>query len=328
MRFLQPDMAHWLLAIPLAFACWFLYVQAKRRFRQRAAIGPQLERISRLSTSSRDVAILVAAVVALGMLVLAMMRPQILFHTQVPEYERHDLILILDRSASMYAQDIRPSRFSRAVDEIRSFLKRKPDTIDRVALVGFAGSSLVLSHLTSDLNNLLFYLDWIEEDEQTYFGTDIGAALNGALEMTQKDGRPTPKIYVILSDGEDYGMKLPPALTAVRKEGSRVHTIGIGTEAEVPIPTVESGRATFLRDERGRMLTTRFSGNTLTKIAAVTGGRYFRSVAGNELAAAMADIVSAERKLIGWSTSAQYRDLHQEALLVAALAACALVMKM
>ena len=69
-------------------------------------------------------------VAATGMLVIAIMRPQLLLETQVPEYERYDMVLILDRSVSMYAQDIRPSRFSRAVAEIKTFLTQKPDTIE------------------------------------------------------------------------------------------------------------------------------------------------------------------------------------------------------
>ena len=96
---------------------------------------------------------------------------------------------MLDRSASMRAHDVAPSRFSRATQEIRTFLKNKPENIDRVGLVGFAGSSLILSYLTRDLDTVAFYLDWIENDPQNLMGTNIGAALKNALEVARKDDR-------------------------------------------------------------------------------------------------------------------------------------------
>ena len=94
---------------------------------------------------------------------------------------------MLDRSASMRAHDVSPSRFARATEEIRTFLKNKPENIDRVGLVGFASSSLILSYLTRDIDNVAFYLDWIEEDPQTFLGTNIGAALkNERRELTER----------------------------------------------------------------------------------------------------------------------------------------------
>jgi len=159
LRFLEPGMARLLLALPLVFACWWLHVRAKRRFREQARISPLLQALSRLGTTRRDRGVLLATSLAVAALVLALMRPQLFLQLRVPEYERRDLVLLLDRSASMWAEDVKPSRFRRAVHEIKGFLQRKPEGIDRVGLVGFAGTSLVLSHLTRDMNALFFYLD-------------------------------------------------------------------------------------------------------------------------------------------------------------------------
>jgi Ca-activated chloride channel family protein len=321
MRFLDPGMARWLLVLPVALACLWIHALAKRRFRARASIGPLLTALSRLSTRRRELAALAATSVALSALVLALMRPQLFVVSRLPEYERQDLVLVLDRSASMFAEDVPPSRFARAVAEIKGFLEKKPEGIDRVGLVGFAGTSLILSHLTRDAGSLFFYLDWIKDEREAQFGTDIGKALLSARELMQKDDRPTRKIVLLISDGDDQGQELRSQLALLQKERTRVYCVGIGSGREVEIPTRnEQGKREPLLDERGRPLTTRFEEATLREIAASTGGRYFRSQTGNELRLALRDVVSRERRMIGEKTTPQYRDVHRLALAAAAVA--------
>ncbi len=321
MRFLDPAMASWLLLLPIGIGFWLLHVRAKRRFREQAAIGPLLRGLSRLTSRRRDAAALLATALGLGSLALAAMRPQLFVQSRLPEYERQDLVLILDRSASMRAEDVPPSRGRRALAEIKTFLEQKPEGIDRIGLVGFAGTSLILSHLTRDTSSLLFYLDWLQDDRELHFGTDIAAALLSARELARKDGRPTRKIFLLLSDGDDPGERLSKVLAALHEERTPVHCIGIGGEREMPIPALrEDGVVELLQDERGRQLTTRFDEGTLRAIASATGGRFFRSKSGGELAAAMREVARQERKLVGFKASADYRDVHRLALLAAASA--------
>lgn len=315
-------MARWLIALPLALLFWLSYVHAKRRFRREAAFGPVLRGLSRLSGASRDVAALTAAAVALAALALALMRPQVFVESRQPEYERQDLVLVLDRSASMGAEDVPPSRSRRAIEEIKAFLAHKPEGIDRVGLVGFAGTSIILSRLTRDLDSLFFYLDWIQGDREPHFGTDIAGALASARELVRKDGRPTRKILLMLSDGDDEGRQLARQLAALREEGTPVHCIGIGSDRDAPIPVAREGGGTqFLQDERGELLKARFEESTLRAIASSTGGRYFRSTTGRELAGAMREVARQERRVVGWKSSAEYRDAHRPALMAAAAAA-------
>lgn len=321
MRFLHPELAIWLLGLSVAFGAWYLHVHAKRRFRARSGIAAK---ISRPTGRARDVFSLAASLGAVAAITLALMRPQWLMERKTPDYERQDLILILDRSVSMRAEDIAPSRFERAIREIKTFLAAKPDTIDRVGLVGFAGNALIVSHLTRDLSSLFFYLDWIREDLRPQFGTDMGAALTSARDLTRKDGKPTRKVYLILSDGDDQGGQLSLALASMRADKIPVYTIGIGSDNDVPMPVpADDGTMTLLQDDQGKILHTRFSETTLKGIATVTGGQYFRSTTGNELLAAMRGVMQHERKQIGWKTVVEYRDLYRECLAVGAL--CALV---
>lgn len=325
MRVLDPEFFRWWQVLPVIVACWAAHYAYTRGLRRRAAVAVRFARLSRRSTRLREAAVLATTLVAGGALLFALVRPQVLLAQRVPELERQDLIIMLDRSASMRAHDIAPSRFARATLEIGNFLQHKPEGIDRVALVGFADASLILSYLTSDVDTVSFYLDWITGDPQTLLGTDIGAALKSAMEVVRKDDRPTRKVFLLVSDGEDYGQELNRQLNVFRAQGYRVHCIGIGSDSEVAVPIIQpDGKEGVLRDDDGRVVKTKFSEGTLRQIAAVTGGRYIRSTTGGELAAGIAGIVNGERRVIGWRTTTEYRDLYPAGLAVAGAAVAAL----
>ncbi len=321
MRFLRPDLVHWLLIVPVIIAGAALHDAYVGRVRRGAPIAKRFAHLSRRSSRTRSAAALVAAIAAAGGLVFALMRPQAVLAGSVPEYERQDLIVMLDRSVSMRAHDIQPSRFSRAIQELRNFVQHKPDAIDRVALVGFADSSVILSYLTTDTDSIDFYLDWIENDPTTLLGTNIGAALKSARDVSTKDDRPTKKLFLLLSDGEDYGAELQQSLAVFTAEQLSVHCIGIGSDESVFIPIPQpGGQEIFLRDEDGALVKTHFEEATLRHVAAATGGRYARSPTGSELAKAIADVVKGERKLLRWRATTEYRDLYPAGLGVAAAA--------
>jgi Ca-activated chloride channel family protein len=325
MRFLRPDLLRWSLVIPLLIASGALHWRITRAFRRRAAIDRRFAPLSNRTTARRDAAAIVAGVLTAAAVVFALMRPQALLAQRVPDYERQDLIILLDRSVSMHARDIRPSRFSRATLELRNLLRQKPEGIDRIGLVGFSDSSVVLSYLTGDVESVLFYLDWLEGESSVLFGTNLGAALKSARDVAKKDDRPTRKRFLIVSDGEDYGTELAAALDQFRAEGYRVDCIGIGTEGPVPIPlTASDDEASYLRDDAGRRVMTTFEEATLVRVAAATGGRYVRSASGSELSRAIAEIVKGDRRILGWRSATEYRDLYPVGLTAAAIAAALL----
>ena len=325
MRFLRPDLVQWWLAIPVLVASCGVSWRLTRAHRRRAAIGARFAPLSRRTTWRRDAAVLGGSVLAATAIVFALMRPQVLLAHRVPDYERQDLIIMLDRSVSMHARDILPSRFSRATLELRNLLRQKPEGLDRIGLVGFAESSLVLSYLTGDGESVLFYLDWLDGESSILFGTNIGAALKSGMDVAKKDDRPTRKRFLLVSDGEDYGTELAAALDTFRAEGYRVDCIGIGSEQAVPIPlTASDDPDSYLKDDAGRRVTTTFEEATLIRVAAATGGRYVRSATGTELARAIGDVVRGDRRILGWRSATEYRDLYPVALAVAAVAVAVL----
>lgn len=315
MRLLRPEFAVWWELVPLLLALYTVQLLYLRRVKRAARIASRFAFLSRRSSIARQAAIGILGLLAAGGIVFALLRPQALLTVREPQYEREDLVLMLDRSASMRAHDVKPSRFGRAVLEIHNFLEHKPENIDRVGLVGFAGSSLILSYLTSDLDTVSFYLDWIDQDPETLLGTDIGAALKNGMQVAKKDDRRTRKIFVLISDGEDYGNEVAAQLAVYRAGGERINCIGIGSDQEVEVPIEQpDGREIALRDDAGAIVKTKFEESTLRQLATLSGGRYVRSTTGGELAAALATIERGERRLEGYRTVTEYRDLYPYAL--------------
>ena len=320
MRFLHPELAVWLLALTVLVTVWAVHARIRRRFRN-AVLSSQLKTRSRMTAWSHDAAVLLCAATAWTAVVIALMRPQWLVESQTPEYQREDLVIVLDHSASMGARDVAPSRFARATQEIKAFLAHKPDFIDRVGLVEFSGTSLILSHLTRDIDSVSFYLDWIRETPDVRFGTDLGAALATARDLVRKDDRTTTKVFLIISDGADQGTQLAKELAMIRDERTRVYTIGIGADPEAVIPVVNADDLeTLLQGDDGRPLTAGFDESTLRDIAAQTGGRYVRSTSGADISLALRDLVRRERPLLALTATTEYRDFYRESLMVAAVA--------
>lgn len=328
MRWSHPDEVRWLLLVPMIVAAWVLYVHAKTRARRRVAPAP-LASVSRLSRWRHDLVTLGTALLATVALVAALMGPQRLAERRTPEYARLDLIVVLDRSASMRATDVGPSRFARALAELRALILDKPEAVDRVALVGFSGTAVVLSYLTRDVDSLLFYLEWLGDETELYYGTDLGTALIAAHQVAAADRQRSRKVVLVISDGDDQGDRLPAALARLNGDRIPVYAVGIGSDRPMRIPVVSaSGPPRYLEDEEGQPLVARFGETTLREIAAATGGRYVRSTTGVELARAIRALARAERRVVGWKRTEQPVDLSRVALAVAALALAGLVVRL
>lgn len=321
MRLVHPDAAVWLLVLPALWALLVLHRRLRDRLRRHSGYGPKLERLSHMAGARHHATVATLATIAGLSLVVTAIRPQVAI--RAPVYDSRDLLLLIDRSASMHAQDVRPSRARRASLEIRNFIRARPDTVARIGLIGFASSSLTLSQPTTDVDAVLFYLDWLDEDRTPLFGTNLRAALENALELVRKGDRTRPTVVVILSDGEDHGAPLEPTVAKFAAQRIPIYTIGIGSTDHVPIP-MANGTPGFLLDDDGLPLLTQLSEGTLRSLAATTGGRYFRSTSGAELRDAFARIADRERRVVGW-TASRYRDIYPWSLACGALALAALV---
>jgi len=250
---------------------------------------------------------------ALALFIIALARPQLGRVTTRIQATGVDIMLVLDVSRSMLAEDftIGNSRANR-IDAVKivteQFIRERPN--DRIGIVAFAGRPYLVSPLTLDHDWLIRNLERLRiglvED-----GTAIGSAIASAANRL-KDKEAKTKLIVLLTDGDNNAGKVQPltAAEAAKALGIRIYTIGAGTEGEAPFPLQNAfGRTVY------RNVLVKFDEKTLGEIATITNGQYFRATDTNSLRKIFSEIDKMEKTKIEVERTAQYRDLFHYVLI-------------
>lgn len=203
-------------------------------------------------------------------LIIALARPQSRNDQEMVSGEGIDIMLCMDVSGSMLAQDFTPNRLEAMKQVAADFVDKRPT--DRIGLVIFAGESFTASPITMDRNTLKTHI----LNAQTGFmadGTAIGDGLATSLERL-KNSKAKTRIVILLTDGEDQGGLLDPATAKeiAKSLSIKVYTIGMATEGFTSTPMqTEDGHVTMRKQK------VNINENMLREIAAETGGLYFRA---------------------------------------------------
>ena len=324
MKFLYPQYLKLFYLLLALLPCWLYFLYSKQRTRKILGVKRALTRISHFPSLRKEFIRCVLLNLVMGAIILALAHPQRIQDKKVPQPGVLDIVFLLDTSPSMRARDIQPSRLERALDVIGVFSRTKLQH-DRVGLVSFAGNSTIISYLTEDSNNILYYLDYLRNDPAVSHGTNIGRGLTNGLTVIRKESEVSPeaarnkKVFVLLSDGEDNSSELDAAVGEVRKQTIKVHAIGIGSAEGAPIPIgSEGGHPIYLEDDKGNKIMTRFEEKTLRWVAETTGGKFYRTISGYELDKTFSEIALKEREITGYKNTLEYEDFYHQFLLVAA----------
>ena len=275
MRFEQPLVLFLLAVIPLMFRFGYREGRARRTAVAYTDLGVLGGRV-KTKNSFRAVLFWVR-VLAVTALIFALARPQLEHGYETVETEGIDIMLALDISGSMRAEDFKPrNRIFVAKQVVGDFISRV--STDRVGLVAFAGKSFTRCPLTLDyavLRSLLEGLDvGLVED-----GTAIGLALANSVARL-KDSEAESKIIILLTDGVNNKGEIDPPTGAnlAAAAGIKVYTIGVGKQGGAPVPVVTpDGRKVYARNADGSLYMTELDEDTLKDIAERTGGKYYRA---------------------------------------------------
>lgn len=240
--------------------------------------------------------------------------------TSLIEVQRRgiNIILGLDTSLSMAAEDVKPSRLRRAKYEAAQLIGKLRG--DRVGLVAFAGVSYLQSPLTLDYRAARMFLDVMDTDLIPSQGTAIGDAIEMAIKSFDVE-QEKYKALVLFSDGEDHLGKAIEAAQKAAQDGVVIYTVGVGTLSGAPIPVVDDdGNSGFKRDRQGKVVTTKLDPSILQQIASITGGKYYQLNSGNYSADELYNqIFHLDRTELSSHQYSNYEERYQYFLAIALL---------
>jgi len=271
MTFAHPYLLLLLLALPVL--AWL----KGRRGKPPAFVYSSVQLVRGLGAAHRSQAgAFLAALrwLALALLLVALAQPRFTKTETQVKASGVDIVVALDLSGSMESEDFekggeRINRLQMAKEVLESFILKRPG--DRIGLVAFSGKAYVAAPLTLDHDFLQenverLRLHMIED------GTAIGSGLATAVNRL-RDVKSKSKIVILMTDGQNNAGKVPPmtAAEAAKSLKVKVYTIGVGTRGKAPMPVM------FFGQKRYQMVDVDIDEDTLTKIADLTGGKYYRA---------------------------------------------------
>lgn len=270
--FVHPE--RWvLLLVPIVLLGLGLSVHGRRRrARMRYADTGAHEILLADAAPFGRVRQLVFAFFALLAIAFAALEPAAGWTMAKVERRGVDLVVCLDTSRSMLAEDLAPSRLARAKRDLLALLPEM--TGDRIALIAFAGRTRIICPLTHDLAAFEALLDVTDTTSARMGGTDIGGALRAALALLPAEHSSSQSV-LLLTDGEDLEGEARKEAELVRKRGVHLHAIGYGSPRGAKIPSDEgAGEGAFVKDERGQDVITKLDAEGLRDVAQACAGSF------------------------------------------------------
>ncbi|TDO00067.1 vWA domain-containing protein [Sunxiuqinia elliptica] len=273
-RFAHIEYLYALGVIPVFIILFWITRRRRRkaleRFGQTEVISQLMPNVSK----SRPVVKFIIWLFALASLIIATARPQFGSKLKTVKREGVELVIALDVSNSMMAEDIQPNRLERAKRAISRLVDNLND--DKIGLIVFAGDAYTQLPITTDYPSAKLFLNAVNTDIVPRQGTAIGAAIELASVSfsPQFEGN---KAIVIITDGENHEDDAIGAATSAAQNGIIVHTIGMGLPQGGPIPVVRNGQRDYRKDKEGNVVVTKLNEEMLQQIAAAGNGIYVRA---------------------------------------------------
>ena len=306
----NPEYFYLLLVIPVLIAWyWFRHKSSSPEIRFSG-----LQALTNVSNSPKTWLVhglFVLRILAIGLIIVALARPQNVSSKQNIEIEGIDIVMALDVSSSMLARDFKPDRLEAAKEVAVNFIRRRPN--DRVSLVIFSGEAFTQVPLTTDHAMIRSIFREVESG-MIEDGTAIGDGLATAASRL-KDSEAISKVIILLTDGvNNRGSVDPRSAAEISKMfGVRVYTIGVGSQGTAPYPVQDQFGRT-----RIQQMDVQIDEELLKDIAATTGGQYFRAENNKKLKAIYNEIDKLEKSKIDVQ---EFKRKHEMFLPLALLAA-------
>jgi len=316
LKFENPEFLHFLWGLPILLIFFVWVIKQKKKMISRFGKLESLQKMMKqYSVRKRNFKISLI-LLSYMFFVFAFANPQIGTKLEDVKREGVDIIVALDVSKSMLAEDIKPSRLQKAKHELSQLIDLLQG--DRIGLVAFAGIPHVQCPLTLDYSAAKLFLGIIDVDLIPQPGTAIGSAIEASIKAFNTEDRKH-KVLILITDGEDHETDPLEAAKLAEQQGVKIYTIGIGSPQGVPIPEYDRyGRSSgFKKDRQGGVVTTKLDVLTLQKIAFQTGGKFYQATSGEaELDEIYKEIAELEKKELVSKQFSQYEDRFQIFLII------------
>ena len=269
-RFANPHILYLLLLVPIAVALFIVAMHRRRRRLERFASAAILAQLTPSASPARIRTKFIIYTLAVVFLVLAAARPQIGSKLREEHQKGIEMMLVVDVSNSMLAEDFEPNRLDRtkyAIDRVVESMKQ-----DRIGVVAFAGEAQVQLPITSDYRMARAFTRKLSPTLVRTQGTDLGAAIKLA-SMSFSSQSEGSRVMILITDGENHESDALAAAEVAAEKGIAIYTIGIGTPEGAPIMV----GGDYLTDENGDMVVSKLDEKILQEIAQKTGGAYVRA---------------------------------------------------
>lgn len=298
--FANPELLLLLLIIP-GLAAWYYYrLHAKESDVRYSTLSPFGDIKYSMKERLRHLPFILRMIV-LGLIIIALARPQSTMKGQNVHSEGIDIVLALDISGSMLAEDFQPNRIEAAKNVAQEFISGR--TNDRIGLVIFSGESFTQCPLTVDYDVLKSLIKPLKSgmiEDGTAIGLGLGTAINRLRESKAKS-----KVIILLTDGVNNRGEIDPITAAqiAQSYGIRVYTVGVGTIGEAPYP-IQTPFGT-----RYQMVPVEIDEKVMKQVAEMTEGKYFRATDNKKLRAIYQEIDQMEKTRIEVRSYRRYTEL-------------------
>jgi Ca-activated chloride channel family protein len=316
MEFTQPVYFYLALSLVVILPLAGILIFWRRKSDYRAfGTKEAFENLTSHLSSFRRLVKIILLMLGLFFITLAMSGPQ--WGSKMVEVHRQgvDVIIALDVSRSMLAEDIKPNRLQRAEQELTALIDQLKG--DRVGVLAFAGNAQMACPLTTDFEAAKMFLSYLTPDSVTLPGTSLGEAIHFGISMFPK-GDEGSRVLVLLTDGEDHHSQPAEAAEAAKAAGIHIISIGFGTPGGEPVPLRDNAGnvSGYIKDASGKSVVSRLDEPLLKQITQITGGAYWPSATGSLEANRLAELIGQMQKRdISAGQYGSYEDRFQFALL-------------
>ncbi len=271
-QFKTPEYLWLLLLIPLLLGLYLLSLYLKKKTLKKFGDKELIQKLTPDYSKYRILFKYIVLLTASAFLIVALARPQSVSKVKTDAGKNREIMIALDVSNSMLAEDIKPNRLSRAKQMISDIYKNNP--ADRIGLIVFAGDAFVQIPVTSSFASVDVFLSSINTETVPVQGTNITKAIEMSVAMFDETEN-SEKLILIFTDGENHEQKAIEAAKKAQETGIIISTIGVGKKNAVPIPDLETGE--YKKDKNEKVVLTKLNNIILTQISNAGGGEYFES---------------------------------------------------